>query len=315
MTQQALRTQSHRSTWVPKRILTHTFTSAPDDEGWEETLARFDLPGQRHLDIHDGLSDIRSELIERATRWLDEAPDRLSQSVRFICMPSRQFPANEQRGVLASADPLVKGVVIWPDADRNFTQLVLEHELSHIAGTDGGVPLALRRRWERARARDAARFRGLRGRRVRRHAGDGVEVELKGGSLRRRFDPGSGFVSFYAASRSDLAGQLMEDWAEAVSFFLLDRRHGSLYVHRGTAVRFKSLFPHRANLIERWISDIPYRRFGVRWRTRQLSVGHWSLSRIPNGSDPDGIHGRWLIFNRQTHWRRIYGRPVALASQ
>lgn len=163
-----------------------------------------------------------------------------------------------QHGVAGLAVPEYQCLTIWGAKPGVVRLRTLHHELAHLHSDDGGPPRSLRRAWRKAQQADMAY-----------HVQYAENISCLDTNNAEAFRPtifASPWITAYAQesdSRRPKNSRYVEDWAESVSLYLYDQRHGHLmektvrqgWRRRQTVQRytFAALFPYRAHLIQQWL--------------------------------------------------------------
>lgn len=221
----------------------------------------FELPGSDvPVFIAAGRLHEAAAIIDQVSRALARVPQALGEprALTFAGIPDPDS-AGDRSSSLAIAFSESGTICFW-NVDDSFSQMTLEHELAHLCDRErapGGPPAHLAEAWTAARQADArlpwlwrvcARLFG----RAPELPIGRVQFESK---ISRELEWGSEWVSPYAED----SDSEREDWAEAVSFYLYDRRNNGFgrLLWPWQRTRFSKLWPARAALLDRFFAEEP----------------------------------------------------------
>jgi hypothetical protein len=229
---------------------------------WCDEIAEFGAENFRGRVLRLGLTVIVSlryepaiadELYQRIEDFYEQLPQAMRDTVNHVVISSWAHPTDSDVRGIAQWDAGGGRMIFWTDGQPhlNVSQLVFDHEAAHLACRGAALPAGWEARWQQARDDDRNAFGRRRNLLLRRHCAEERYCRFSGG-LTRQFIPATGWLTSYAAQTEKLA----EDFAEAVSFYLLNRRHGNLYRHGKPAyqVYFRRLAPHRRRVILDWFA-------------------------------------------------------------
>jgi len=202
--------------------------------------------------------DDGSEMAATINQLLAETPSPLRDAADKMIIFASPPPLRKDGMISGAACHEDGDVFFWqaPDGRPLLRRRIIQHELAHAAGDDGGLPGGLRKRWDQAREID------------RRHGSEITQFLSKTdrGSFsvhgtKVKFLLGNQWITEYVDKHDDGRpltddehGPVAEDWACSVESYLwLPRLRAGGLEFGDEVLRFEDLYPGRAMLIDDYL--------------------------------------------------------------
>lgn len=192
-----------------------------------------------------------NKIADHVNKLLMEAPRRLREAVQNISVFGSYAPT-VKTGFIGAACVEEQDLMVWRvQANHNLPGLrqdIIDHELAHLAGENGGPPPKLRNAWAKARKKDKKHGAKLA---PKFNQGETAKGELKIGHV--IFLLGEPWITLNTEARPSINRE-NEDWANTVSYYsAFKRMPQQSFDVCGKNMTFEDLWPYPAQLSSQFL--------------------------------------------------------------